>query len=711
MSVVRYALGALGVLTITGGLGVAALAIRRRWLSGLDGAPARLAETVIALATLTGILEVLGTLGLFAAIPVLVVSAAGGLLGGRELIRSRRGRNSPPARAAPAARFSESPSLRASLALFPTAVVLALWCAPTLQSYDVGIHTIDSLWYHLPWAASFAQTGQIASLRYTDVEYLTQFYPAGAELVHGLGILLLGRDTLSPAINLVWAGLTLLAAYCIGRPRGRGGATLLGAGLALATPMLDFSQAGSAANDIVGVFFLLAAAALVVNAEGSPAPLALAAIAAGLAISVKLTLLAPVGALTVGVVWLAPAGQRRRRAGRWIWLLLAAGGYWYVRNLLAAGNPLPWLHLPGLATPAAPLQRHTGFSVAHYLGDGHVLSSIFVPGLESGLGAWWPGLLIAGLLGTVLCLATRDRRVRVLGFVAAVSLFAYLITPESAAGPAGSPLGFAFNLRYGAPWLVLALAILPLSRLGGRAGERGGARSAALPAAIVALTLATVAQANMWPTRHLAGMLSLAGGVLIAGACVAVAGRRRRAGHRFGRGSGRVRGGGLAIPATTLVLLAAVPAAGYLWQRHYLRGRYAFSPGVSYLARTWALFRGIQNQRVGVVGTYGGFFSYPLFGADLSNPVQYVAHHGAHASLTPITSCRAWRRAVNAGHYRYVLVTPNRDPWRPRHLSPSPESGWTASDPAARVVYRRQAQGQPIVLYEIRADMTPRACS
>ena len=86
------------------------------------------------------------------------------------------------------------------------AVTLAEWAAPTLESYDVGIRRFDSLWYHLPWAASFAQTGQITSLRFTDVEYLTAFYPATAEMLHGLGIVLLGRDTLSPAINLCGSG-------------------------------------------------------------------------------------------------------------------------------------------------------------------------------------------------------------------------------------------------------------------------------------------------------------------------------------------------------------------------------------------------------------------------------------------------------------------------------------------------------------------------
>src|SRR5207248_8601653 len=100
-----------------------------------------------------------------------------------------------------------------------------------------------------------------------------QFYPASSELVHGLGIVLLGRDTLSPALNLIWLGLALLAAWCIGRPRGCGPLTLLGAALALATMMMDYSQAGSAANDVVGVFLLLAAAALITNSERRLSPL------------------------------------------------------------------------------------------------------------------------------------------------------------------------------------------------------------------------------------------------------------------------------------------------------------------------------------------------------------------------------------------------------------------------------------------------------
>ena len=201
----------------------------------------------------------------------------------------------------------------AVLALLAGATVIAEWGALTIQSYDVGIRGFDSLWYHLPWAASFAQTGNVVSLRFTDVEYLTPFYPATAEMLHGLGIVLLGRDTLSPGLNLVWLALTLLAAYCIGRPRRVGAATTIGAALAMGTTMMDYSQAGAAANDVVAVFFLLAAVALLMTDPDRPAALVLAAVAAGLAVGTKLTVLAPVLALTIGVVAIAPAGRRENR--------------------------------------------------------------------------------------------------------------------------------------------------------------------------------------------------------------------------------------------------------------------------------------------------------------------------------------------------------------------------------------------------------------
>jgi hypothetical protein len=266
-----------------------------------------------------------------------------------------------------------------------------------------------------------------------------------------------------------------------------------------------------------------------------------------------------------------------------------------------------------------------------------------------------------------------------LGAVALFSLAAYLITPETAAGPAGNPLGFAFNLRYLAPALTLSLVVAPLA-------PPLTSRRARTPVVIglAALLAATVAQPRLWPD-HTLGAIAIGAAALVL----------------------------LALTRSKLALVGAAVAvlvAGYPFQNHYLRGRYVYHPNVSSLARVWEMFRDIHNARVGMVGTYGGFFAYPLTGLDVSNRVQYIADRGPHGSFTPITTCARWREQVNHEHLDYLVTTPARDPWHPRVLSPSPETGWTASDPGAQPIYREVVLGQPIVVYRIRGPLDPGTC-
>jgi hypothetical protein len=686
----RYLLGIIALLLICGALGRAAFLIRRRFFPDWTGAPARLAESVIGLALLVALMEILGAVGLFRLIPLVVGSLAIGM-GTQRAIPADAGASPRAARGRGG--VTRERLAATAVAALAVAVIGAEWAGPTFYSYDFGIHTFDSLWYHLPWAASFAQSGQITTLHFTDVEYLTAFYPATAELFHGLAVVLFARDTLSPALNLIWLALVLLAAYCVGRPRGLGLATLLGAGLAMATPMMDLSQAGSAANDVAGVFFVLAAVAIAVNRPGNGRALVLAAVCAGLAVSVKLSMLAPVLALTVGVFVLAPPGGRRRTGAAWLAPLVLAGGFWYLRNLVAVGNPLPWVGIPGLATPAAPLQAHTGFSIAHYLTDTRAWHGLLEPSLASGFGPWWWAILAGVLLGPVLCLLPGAiAQVRMLGLLALACIVAYLLTPESAAGPAGHPLGFAFNLRYAAPALTLSLVALPLAP-----AFDGRRRHWMVCAALAIILAATVAPGHLWPSRQVVGQILVGATVLVALAVVTLV------------GAGRLRRAlGIGLAGAVLVLASAL---GYAGQRSYLRSRYAFLPGVSYLGRLWAFFRDVHHARVGVVGTFGGFFAYPLFGADDSNRVQYVGLRGASGSFTPIGSCTQWRQSVNAAHLRYLVTTPARDPWRPKRLGPSPEGAWTAGDPAARVVYQRRAAGQRITVFELVGPLDPRGCA
>ncbi len=690
VSIARYALGLASIAVVIGSLALAAVALRQRLMPEHDGALARLSEAVIGVALLVAILELLGAVGLFRLIPI--VSACAVLGAGTAVAVRTRARIPAVRRIRPRVAW---PAV--TVAGLAAGAVAAEWAMPTLSAYDYGIRTFDSLWYHMPWAATFAQTGRITSL-HGDLEFLLAFYPATSELFHGLGITLLGRDTLSPALNLIWLGLALLAAWCIGRPRNRGGASVAGVAIVLAAPMMYFSQPGSADGDVFGVFLLLAAVALLLHrdrAGGGRPELILAAVAAGLAIEVKLTFLAPVAALTIGVLTIAPAGGRRRVSAWWLGPLLLAGGFWYVRNLIAIGNPLPWSSFGGLLpVPHEPLQQNTTFAVAHYLTHQSFWDHFFVNGMASQLGRWWWLIAVAAVLGAIACLLPgAGRALRMAALVALAGMAAYLLTPNSAMGPEGDPVGFAFNLRYAAPPLALAFAIAPLAPV--LQTER---RQLLLLAGLAAILGATVIEPALWPARHTAAAITF--GLITAVACLAAAGLRHAHRRLF-------RTATLAVATAGLI---AVAVGGYPWQRRYLETRYVYRPSVSHLSGVWAYFRKVHHARVGLVGTYGEFFSYPLTGIDDTNRVIYLAAHGPAGSFTPITTCRAFLAAVNAAHVNYLVTTPERDFWRPTRLRAAPEAGWVRGARGAKLVFTRHAAGRPIAVFELRDRLDPYGC-
>ena len=572
-------------------------------------------------------------------------------------------------------------------------VVLAEWAGPTLQSYGRGITGADSVSYHMPWAASFAQTGQVTGIRYTDIQYLTGFYPATSEMLHGLGIALMGDDVLSPGLNFLWLALVLLASYCIGQPRGVGGATLLAGAIVMGAPMMFFSTAGSADNDAVAVFFMVAAVAFWINAgtidgiaaqragpegEVSLGGVLLIAIAAGLAISVKLNLLLPVAIMTAAVIWWAPAGRRRAVTGVWTAGVFVAGGFWYLRNLIAVGNPLPYFSFGFLPTPQPPpLQQNTNYSILSYLHHPRVFKDIFAPALASGLGPWWVVILVVAVAGAVLCVAFGpDRLVRIVALFALLSLAAYLITPGSASGPLGNPKGFYFNLRYGAPALAVALAMGPLAAPLIRRFMRW-----LVLLGLSAIFLAGIAQKRLWsPGYTIRGDIGAAVGLLLVGALVLlIPWSRARAAPFLAR---------LGVATATATLLLAGAAAGYGGQRHYLRVRYTNLSGLPPVTRLWRWAKTVRDQPIAFGGTFGWYFAYPVYGNNDSNRVAFMGRHGPHGSFTVIDSCRGWRQAVNAGHYRYIVTTASRAMWT-GSATPSPEETWTQQDPAAKLISPR----------------------
>jgi hypothetical protein len=705
VSAAAYGLAAAELALVVCALGLAGVRIRRRLLPGWEGAPGHLVAALTAVALALWTTEILGAASLLQEGVFVVACAAIGIAALAWLpAQAPEDEAGPPAPEVPAAGML--------VAVGVAALVFAHWGLETKQNLDAGIGNFDSLWYHMPFATEIVQSGSATGLHYTDTVFLNWFYPQNSELLHAIGILIAGRDTLSLFLNLGWLAIALLAAWCAGRPYGRGHLTVAAAAIALECHTLVVREPGAAKNDAMAAALLLAAVAIVINAwaarrpaaaaalgpagGGPPGaafvgwPLGAAGLAAGLAAGTKLTALAGVAALTVAVLVLSPAGRRRAAAAWWFLPLLAGSLFWYLRNLIVAANPLPQVTELGPIALPGPERIQTGrpdFTILHYATDTGVWRDYFEPGLERALGDLWPLVLLAAVAGAVLAiLAGRDRALRWMGAVGLFSLVAYLATPLSAAGAEGEPVAFAINVRFVVPGLLIGLVLLPLvPRLSGR-------WQWALLAALLALLVVTdrsdaVARA---PERFFGALVALLA-VLIPAALLLA---RRRGASRA-----TVAGGFAALA------LAAV-AIGYPVQRDYLEDRFEDFDPAMHLDSAYRWAAGTEDARIGLAGTTAGFLGYGFYGRDLSNEVRYLGLEASQGGYYPIATCRGFRSAVNEARLDYLVTAPFLNFIHPSDPIRSPEAGWLRGEPGVRAVSR----DGPVTVWRVRGRLDPAAC-
>ena len=454
--------------------------------------------------------------------------------------------------------------------------------------------------------------------------------------------------------------LALLAAWCIGRPFGVASAALLGTVLVVDSDMM-LVQAGNAPSDIVALACLLAGIGVFANGRAAhqtaaapenrigriaiePGALTISALACGLAIGTKVTMLVPVGVITVAVLASGRPGLRSRAA---IWLggLLTTGGFWYLRNLVHSGNPLPWIDVGPLPGPhQEDLYPRAAHSVAHYVADSNAWTNFFFPGLGETLGPLWPLVVFAAFAGIVLGLRRRQpRAIRVLALAAAATVVAYVFIPISASGPNGAPSGFASNLRYVAPALAIGLVLLPLCE------TRAMARRVILPAYAVIVAI-TALDSNEWVQPQLAAAVSIGAMAVLLPVWLLQQPPSRRARQAL-----------VCVIAITLV-------AGYVQQRQYFRDRYqptiappldnpGFRASEQWQAiQDWAIRQ--HNLKIGIVGTPAAYGQYLFYGDDLSNEVRYVGESRAHGGLGSVANCQAWNQIVREAHFDVLVVTP-----------------------------------------------------
>ena len=421
----------------------------------------------------------------------------------------------------------------------------------------------------------------------------------------------------------------------------------------------------------------------------------MAGLAAGLAAGTKLSFLAPVALLTIAVIVIAPRGERLRATASWSLPMLLAGGYWYLRNLVHVGNPLPFtkwgpLDLP---SPERAFELRPGNSVAHYWNDFDVWTDWFFKYLAEELGPLWPLVVLGTVAGGAYALwKGREPVLRALGAVALLTAIAYVFTPLTAGGEEGEPIAFEWNIRYLAPAVAIGLAILPcLPAL--RATERGRTITLAALGGLALLTTLTIVQ---WPEGgHTKG--GIATGLLVLAA--------------FGVAAwlvSRGRLGPAATPRSTFAIAALVAlgalVAGFVLQRHYLERRYTHLSAELNIADVVLKAQDLRNARIAISGVRGVFNQYAFSGTDLSNHVQWLGIEGEDGAYLRIPDCETWREEVNAGDYDYVVTM--YDPYLPGGLTDTKEGLWTREDPGTEEVLR----DGPVSFFRVNEPLDPEAC-
>jgi hypothetical protein len=736
MSTSRYLLGAAELSVIAAALGLGAYHLRALLTPAWTGALARLAEVVIGISMLVLVSEIFGALGLFKEVPLLIGCVAAGL--GTTFLVRRRGL--PEAPVAPEARSSW---LMVGIGIAAATLVVVHWALPTSQALDQGMYYQDTTWYHMSFSARFAQTGDVGPLHFTDpLKLAAWFYPQNSELIHGIGIVFLKTDFLSPLINLMWAALCLLAAWCVGRPYAIGGVTLLGAAVVLDSNMMVGSQAGQGPNDVAGLFFLMAALAFLVDGAasahaareahraanggrepsteeyelgvvedvpvvGDPRALAtvgagslfMAGLAAGLGIGTKITLLATIAAFTIGVAILGGRQHWLRALGAWLGGIVITCGFWYGRNFVYALNPFPQIrklgpiHLPG--PDQINLYPRPPHKLAEYYNDPLVWTHKLTPVLHERLGPLWPVILAVVIVALVWAFVRGGSALmRILAVTGMVAGIAYVFTPLTASGDPYDGSGFDANLRYVAPVLLVGFLLLPLLPW-----FRHGKRPWILIGLFtVLLVQGTVIQSN-WEFNHHLASIGMAF-VIVGVPALLVAGQRARISP-------------VALAALGLAALVLAVGLGRIREDYYLDHRYvtAVRPPLGGGFRASPEWQPIQDwgrkashERIGVFGRAGAFGQYFFYGNNLSNHVQYLGEELDRGTFRPIYTCTLWRQTINQGRYDYVVTTPALGVIET--VTP-PQNLWTSSDKNVETVI----QSGPAAVYKITGRLDPATCA
>ena len=701
----RYLLGLLLAVISFVPVGVGVHSCRKWVLGELRQLEGMLADIVGSLTVVLVICELLGAVGLFrigAVVPLLVVIGTSLTLVARRN-GDRRDRGSPGV-SVYTDDVPEAPRWQVATAGAVVALVAGSWISRVHLSFRSGMTAPDALWYHLPTAASFVQSGQMLSIKYFESDPTTAFYPFNTEVFHALGMMLFGSDLASIFVNMAWFSIALAAAWSIGRHFGVAPVTTIGIAILLGTPGMVSTQPGQPLVDVSAFAMFLTAIAFFSVGRDVPRSRSLdvlVALAGGLAIGMKYTFMGPVVLLCFCQLATTARGRRLGRAGLIVFAATATGAFWFVRNLIAIGSPLPSAKVK---IGAFSLSSLTGeyasstTSVSKYLFQSSSWRSAFIPGFRASWGPAWPLILTVLVLGMAAVVSRHtERRVRALAALSVGSVAVWLFTPQIL-GAGKLLIFFGVNLRYALP--AAAVCFLVVAIVGVR--WRG-------PMTLVFALAAVVTQSDptSWPDHLRWGVIQdrslgtdarygLAAAVVVFGIWLL---RMFRPNLPVLRSGPRLAGCIVAVLAVALIPLRGP----------YLRNWYRDYNPMFDGAFAWA--RTVHGVRIAIAPQTLMQLQYPLYNRDLSNKVQMLAVRH-NDELGPPTTCREWMGLLREGKYQYVFLYTGEA----GAASSNNYSEWTLRVPGVDPVVHQRVKfpldGRPItvVVYHLPDDLTASTC-
>lgn len=607
--------------------------------------------------------QVLGIVGFYSRIPLLLatwVVAALLWLGARSV----DGRH-PFAAAEVAATGVRSPSTAESaevtqggdrdwFRVLLWAVVVGICVTAFATSVLKQSYGPDAVNYHLPDIANWVRDHGFWSVRQFQLGVYQNAYPMNSEVVSGFFVVPFGHDYLVNLGVLLQFALVTVAVGALAEhfgARRRSDALLVG--LAAATiPVVATSHLGSVGSDVIPIAAVVLA---VLGADRwrrteAPADLALAALALGLAFGTKFTTIVYVPVLAMSLVVLAVWRRRWVQGLVLVPLLFALPcAYWFVRNVVAEGNPLwafPLLGLPG------GFLRDTADSdsIVEWFSQGGLAAVIrtgVVYALE-GLGAF--ALVVAGI--RALWRAVRGDLTRI-WFVLVAPLLAVPLLWSQAWTSGVDGYNMPATARYVGATLAVLLAVSMGEALGGLRAQRW--RWAILAA--VTVDAAVTFLAPTFPSLRVS-FLALGLGILAGVAVLAVLVISTRGGHPQPNRTRR----GILVTGTCVSAVVLVVLAAQRWDGRWYRD--VNQPNLAQLDRAVQDLP-LEGDRIAVAGI---FHAYPLYGKDFSNEVVFVGDGDMVEPWEP-GEADAWLAAVRAACADYVAVQDDEEHW----LHPIPE--------------------------------------